>query len=670
MNKGFFCKPRNYAICIAMMLILATSSTGFAQGVGRTVYDRNMLLDFGVYRPADLLELLPSWNSWSVDGFSNHASANGLSNYTQERWVLFVDNRRIERNLLGILDLNILPLAVDQIDSIEVFSVPTMVAGQWAGQGAVHIFTNRSSDGIDIGGSLYTGNEINDPGPFLYTDYRTQNIDRVGPDGNGFLHLASGGFYVAASALYREHHSTDEHIGYRTKEHHDNNNHSPRKLLFAPMVRAGFLGKKTDMDLVMTQSTFNDFAFIPGFGAELPMRQTYSSLSAQGSFDLGNKMKLTAGVTATEDFHHGRDNLLAWDPNIKADALRARTGLHFEMADWSLEVGGGADIFRARPFVDVLSSDQYRVYRGYANSTHTSLHAHTRLAAEVSRVAGSILPKIQLHHRRNLVSLHASLSRNSIFEQQSLWYWMKLGYTGFSSLAPNMTGFDQIGVNVTATADLELDIVSSPSFRLTANAGVRHTKDDWATISSYIYLPSEVRFKDDLQLISDLGGTMAVSGVHGRISTIRGFEHEFYGGVQSAVQGGQTYKNLSRETPKIRSFYGIRYLGVPGFTLSGRLNLHSSTEWSGFYNTSREDTPFFSGPVVPTQLKVNLFARKTILNERAWAALKFENVMNRSLQDWPAGEVRDMTFHIAIGASLKNGSRSRYSDNPFERPLY
>jgi len=670
MKKHPVCLKVGSALWIALLLVMVMASSSFAQNNGRVSYDRKMLLDYGVYRPADLIELLPGWSTWSIDGFTNHVSASGLSNYSQERWVLFVDNRRIERGLLGLLDLNLLPIAVNQIDSVEVYSVPTTIAGQWVGQGAIHIFTNRDRDGIDLGGSMYTGNEINDPGPFLYTDYRTQNIDRVGPDGSGFLHLATNGFYVTASALYREHHSTDEYIGYRTRERHDNNNHSPRKLLFTPLVRAGFVGEKADVDLVMTQAIFNDFAFIPGYGAELPMQQTHTNLSAQGSFALGELGRFKAGITATEDYLHGRDNLLAWDPNIKTDALRARAGLHVANAAWSLEVGGGMDLFRARPLLDNLISDQYRVYRGYANATHSAPHAQTLLSTEVSQLAGSILPKIHLNHRRNPISIHASFSRNSILEQQSFWYWMQMGYTGFSTLTPNLTGFDQIGVSSMATADLELTLISSESAGLSTSMGMRYTQNDWASISSFTYLPDEVRFKDDLRLVADLGGMIAVANLHGRLRTVLGFEHELFGGIQSAVQGGDTFRQLSREAPKFRAFYGLRYVGIPGFTLAGRFNVHSATDWSAFYSTSRNETPFYSGPVVPIQMKLNLLARKTILNERAWAALKFENVMNRSLQDWPAGEVRDMTFHIAIGASLKKRSNARYFGDPFERPQY
>ncbi len=658
------------ALFLSIVMMTISSSTALAQSNGRLVYDKTQLLDYGVYRPADLIELLPGWSTWSVDGFSNHVSASGLSNYSQERWALFVDNRRIERGLLGLLDLNLLPIAVQQIDSVEVYTVPTSIAGQWVGQGAIHIFTNRDGDRFDLGGSMYTGNEINDPGPFLYTDYRTQNIDRVGPDGNGYLHLASNGFYVTASVISREHHSTDEYIGYRTRERHDNNNHSPRKLLFSPLVRAGFVGKKSDLDLVATRNIFNDFAFIPGYGAELPMRQTYTSLSAQGSFYLSENVKLLAGITATEDFHHGRENLLAWDPSIKADAVRARAGLYFAKAVWSLEFGGGADMFRARPFTDILISNLYRVYRGYANASHFAASAQTHISAEVSQVAGAILPKIHLNYQWNPLSLHASYSRNSILEQQSLWYWMQMGYNGFSQLAPNPSGFDRIGVSSQATADIELALLATGAARVIVHTGLRYTQNDWASQSSFTYLPAEVRFRDDLRIIPDLGGVMAVAGVNGRIRSTRSFEHEFYGGVQSVVQGGDTYRELSREAPKLTAYYGLRYFGVPGFTMAGRFNVQSPTEWGGFYNTSRNETPFFDGPVLPTQMKLNLYARKTIFNERAWAALKFENVLNRALQSWPAGEVRDMTFHIAIGASLKKETASRYSGDPFERPLY
>ncbi len=661
---------RLVATWFALVIAIATPYTSQAQTDLRAVFDREQLLDYGVQRPGDLLELLPRWSSWSVDGFSNHVSASGLSNYTHERWALFVDKRRVERSLLGLLDLNTLPFTVHQIDSVEVFSMATTIAGQWVGHGAIHFHTIRDGDGVDIGGSMYTGNEINDPGPFLYTEYRTQNIDRIGPDANGYLHLASKGFYATTSVLYREHHATDEHIGYRTRVRHDNNNHSPRKIMFAPMARLGYFGEKSDVEAVVMQSVFNDFAYISGYGAELPMRQTTTNLSARGSFVVGRNLTFTTDFSATEEFNHGRDNLLAWDPNIKVDAVRARAGLTVASETWKLAFGGGADLFRARPFNDVLISAQYRIYRGYINADRATTVAQTSIAAEVAQVAGSVLPKVAVHYRWNPISLHASYSRNSIFEQQSLWYWMSMGYQGFSTLTPNPAGFNHIGVNSQAAADVAFTPFASGSVHLNIHAGLRYSRDDWAFISDYTFLPGEVRFKDNLRFVSDLGGALAVAGIGGQVRTGGGTEHEFYGGIQSAVSGGDSYREISREMPKLRGYYGIRYVGVPGFSLAGRFDVQSATEWSAFFNTQRDLTPYYDGPVIPSFAKLNLSVRKTMIDGRIWAALKFENVLNRSLRDWPAGEVRDMTFHISMGASLKERSTSRYSGDPFIRPVY
>ncbi len=648
----------------------AIASPVHGQLGGRDVFHRDELLDLGVYRPADIFELMPSWSSWSIDGFTHRASASGKSNYTQERWALFVDGRRVERSLLGVIDLNMLPVSIQMIDSVEVFNVPTTISGQYVGDGAIHIHTHREVDGFDAGVNVYTGNEINDPGPFLYKDRSLSNIDRVGPDYGGFLQGGGGGFYATVTANYREHHATDSHISHRTRVLHDNNNHSPRKLLYTPSLRVGFNSESSQTDITVSRSTMQDIAFVPSYGAEIPMRQTIHSVSYNGSYSIGDAAKLMASVVATEDFAHGRDNFLAWDPNIKSDILRARAALGFTANNVLWSVGAGLDLFRVRPGNYTLISDQYRVYKAYATADLPRPDGTDQVTAEVGHVAGAILPKVALSIRRTHINASASFSRNSVYESHSLLYWMHMGYDAFSSLSANPSNFDDIKANTVATADLSINLLNDESVKLSAFGGFRYSQNDWATIQDFTFIPGPNRFQGDIRIVPDLGGSHVDIGLRGEHNGEGGFGHFVQGAVRTVTHGGDIFREIMREMPRYNLSYRVRYTALPGFTMAGMFNLHSATEWRSFYSTSREGTPFYGGPVVPTQMKLSLSARKTILDGRVYTSFKIDNVLNRSLQDWPAGEVRDMTFHIAVGAALKGRSTLRYSEDPFARPLF
>jgi hypothetical protein len=413
-----------------------------------------------------------------------------------------------------------------------------------------------------------------------------------------------------------------------------------------------------------------DIAFIHSYGAEIPMRQTVHSASFNGSYAIGDAARLNASLVATEDFAHGRDNFLAWDPNIKSDILRARTALGFSSNSVIWNIGAGLDLFRVRPGNYTLISDQYRVYRAYATADLPRPNGNDQLAVEVGHVAGALLPKVALSIRRTHIDASASFGRNSVYESHSLLYWMHMGYDAFASLSPNPSNFSDIMVNTTATADLSINLLDDSSVKLSAFGGFRYSQNDWATIQDFNFIPGPNRFQGDIRIVPDLGGSHLDIGLRAEHHGDGGFDHFVQGGVRTVTHGGDTFREIMREMPRYNLSYRIRYVALPGFTMAGAFHLHSATEWRSFYSVAKEGTPFYGGPVVPTQIRFNLSARKTILDGRVWTSLKVDNALNRSLQDWPAGEVRDMTFHIAVGASLKGRSTLRYSEDPFARPLY
>lgn len=662
-----------FRLLCTLVLAWNFSSAAIAQHQAfHSVLDRQYLIDMGVNRPADILELIDGWSSYSIDGFTRKASPNGYDGYGKQRWMLFVDGRRVETGALEVINLNILPISIQDIDSVEVFNTPVSINGTFADKGAIHIHTQKVESGIDLGGSIYTGNEVNDPGPFLYTEFATPNIDRIGTDGSGFLRFGSNGFYAGVSVNYREHHATDSHISYRTRNLHDNNNHSPRVMVNAGSIRFGKTTDNQSTDISLSRSKNSDFPYIAQHGAEIPMRQEYTSVSYRGSYKLNSSFGISLSASYTEDHILDRFNYRGWFPDLKQDYIRGNAAFNFTAGNWLTTMGGGVDYLLARPNVDVLISDRYRVYRGFINTGRSSTSGSIRTSVDVSSVAGLILPKIAFKSSRRFdagrFDFNLAYTTRSIYEEHSLYYWMHMGYSDFVRLGPNPTNFDDIEKSTQISADVALGFDLSPSVNLTFITGFRNDRGSWLPIQDVDYIADEVRFAGDIRLVPDIGGNRVLAGFRINQKNTKLTQEVGYT-LKTQVTGGDIFKETGREIPLHTAFYRIRYTPFHSFNLSASFRYNSATEWRMFY-TNTAGTIYYNSPVVPNQFQLGLYARKSILDDRLYVAIGVENALNRALQEWPAGEVSDMTFHISAGVALKGSNRIRYSQNPFERPLY
>ena len=93
-----------------------------------------------------------------------------------------LDGQRIDMKLFDMNNLNLLPVALDFVDSVEIVSLPRIHNGEFTNRGLIHIHTRRPTNGFFFRGSVIGGNETGDPGPYRYTGYYSPNVDAIGPD--------------------------------------------------------------------------------------------------------------------------------------------------------------------------------------------------------------------------------------------------------------------------------------------------------------------------------------------------------------------------------------------------------------------------------------------------------------------------------------------------------
>lgn len=298
-----FASPRH--LVLGWLLLVGLSSPSRAidlQGLavhGRQVLTAHDLAGAGALRLADLVRLADGWDTVSVDGYTHRiASGPGVSDDWggSGSWQLLVDGTPVPLDLLGVTNLSHLPLSPAEIDSVILERGPTAWRGGVSPGGVIRVVTRTPGRDVAAGGRFASGSETGDPGPYRYTDLRTDNVDRVGHETFARLSHRRGDRSSDEATCWARYADqalipTDPHIVDRHREILPDRDvaHDHRALglglnLLTPeeKTRAGW-------DLRVLADAADGFLYLDVHGQEVPVRvrrlvgSSWSSLPMEGS---------------------------------------------------------------------------------------------------------------------------------------------------------------------------------------------------------------------------------------------------------------------------------------------------------------------------------------------------------------------------------------------------
>src|SRR5699024_1284776 len=113
-------------------------------------------------------------------------------------------------------NLNILPIARQQIETIKYSAAPQIYASLPVQSGFMDLQTTPADSGFSAFGSLTLGNQTEDPGPWAYDSSKvTPNIDRRGPHYFGGLSYLSDNWQARVRLSLRQHQPTNINNNHR-----------------------------------------------------------------------------------------------------------------------------------------------------------------------------------------------------------------------------------------------------------------------------------------------------------------------------------------------------------------------------------------------------------------------------------------------------------------------
>jgi hypothetical protein len=657
------------------------------------VLTSDVLQKSGLTRLGDIFYLIDNWSAATIDGFDWKVSPNGLSPFPGQSWTLMLDGQKVDMDVFGTNNLNLLPVTLDQIDSVVVVSSPQVHNGEFTDRGLIHIHSHRPRGGVSFRASLMGGNETGDPGPYRYTEFRSPNLDGIGPDGSYTLGFGYGKWYALANLATQIHFFQDPAMRERNTQilllpsRHApvDDPLSPRDRMtqsfvgrfglddvfpgmrrVATSLKTGFQSGLGRFDAFFGYSHANRyFLFFKPLGREVPMDNDYVHAAVSGSISLSPCLAVLGRLKYSSNKLSEYPNALAADFGWKRRVLAMNVEGDFVRGPLRV-VGGG--LFRRVSLEThfALDEDFYNfgsVYGSAGYDFSERLRQDYSVSTAFSDDRSAYKASFANHWRvnsRNVLSGRVSYSERLFTEDNSLWYWVSHGYDLLDSLSVDYTINGDIGKSRLFASDFEwrADIFDKCAGAIAVS--YRSFGDVYLERQAFKFDAEDCSFSSPVYVEAGNEGDVVGVNVSSDLIAPSSMLHHFFYNYQSAIAGDAAFKDVWESVPEHRVGYRFTFSPSAGFRVWGMLSYLSSSFWPDYEaidgeicESSQSASTYHAS--VKSSTNLDLQIQKWFWHRRIRGDFIFRNVWNDELQYHPIGASFDLTFFLQLKLFFSSG---------------
>lgn len=642
---------------IVALLALPAGLGGQSEFAGRQVLTAAMLRSAGITRLAEVLHWADDWQGSGIDGFSGDAAPAGLAGFQGARWRVLLDGVRIDVDLLDIPQLNLLPVSIAEIDSVEIFSTPQIQGGEFNDRGLIHLHTRRPAPGLSLRLHGWIGNETGDPGPYIFTSRASPNVDRNGPDGGMSLAYRASRWFLQAGLLEQSQYLTDAAIRAR---HPGRDNEYLRLQLGAPSLRLGWEGAGSRHDLFAGYSTSaNPYPdslagaaplFFKPYGGEVATRRLLSHAGLKGVFDVSPR--LDVAYQLSYGFQELKPNPAGTAaPRIDWRMNRLHAGMESRYRRKSVRVNLGAGVrrFGAEGAVP-LPEDNFTLTTIYVQLEHPpvrSLRHQLDLLATSYRSERSIKVASRLHwDYRPGQRLFAGLAYGERMpaEDSGLWFWAGRGANVLEALTVNYHVNGAATTSRMWSADLGWQGRFSAGTLQLAGGYRRFTG---LSLARQYFRERRLSggFTGPLTLNNGLSGEAAAFKAILVLKLTPALLQRWRYAWQNDLAGSTLYRQEWEALARHRFNVQLDWQAVKNFSLWGAVDYRSGSYWEDYRDVAQISAGRFS-PGVRSVWVTDLALQKHIWQRRIRGSLVFRNIFEGEQRFHPLGAGYDLQFYL------------------------
>ncbi len=638
-------------ICILVFSLPASAS--IAQ---KTVWKSDDISRMEIETFYELFSLIPGWNNATNNDVAIQYSRNGLAGPGGAWWPIYMNGVKLNQQLWNTQGLFFAPVNFNQVDSIVVVQEPMVYHSEFTEKGGIFIYTKYPNLGLNVQAGMTYGNQSGDPGPFVFTELGSPNVERTGPVLNAQLSFRNKRFSLMSGFHSYYHPSYNGILQYhRVTPYLFPTNGKIQKIESrSAFIQMEINKGKVNHRVQMAGSATRDFLLTDLYGVEVPVEREWAQLSYHTDYNLRDNIifSFNTGYSLNKAENlENKDRLwLGWDQQV----VSVGSTLKHDLQNGNQQFGAKTDVYLLK---DNLSGNNLK------NNVSSLYHSlNVELSEKMNLGTSSQLvysDRIALKNTASLmlkfddihkIEASGTYAQRLPAEDNSLWFWVAakgfatdtLSQFGVAEL-PDLSIFYQtkLGWNSSYEKfDFELSVIWSKNqneyawrYRFVPN-GNSIRAGDYEFISDLKASFFEIPFSLDYQITP-------------RLKTA--FSYTF----TEKISGSDIFFSM---IPVHESMLNINYKPTVSFKLWSRMRFQSKTDWNmlapinGKVVTVRNKHDEIYSSTLNKKLIWDAGIRKGFWDQKLTISLTMKNLLNQSYRNHPISHRNTLT--LFLGAHL------------------
>jgi hypothetical protein len=636
-----------YFFCLIHLQLAAQTFLAKGEDPTRQIITEQMIKSAGIVSMADIVTLANNWNIYSIDGTSGFYSANSLSSYDRQGVITFIDGLRTDVEIFDVQNLNLLPVSVDQVDFVEFVSIPCIYLGNFATSGVIHIHTKNPAPGLSIQGIHTIGDETGDPGPLVFTEFSSPNVDKLAQLFSVGVSSAGDSWFMTAHLKHEETFETDPAVNQRLS--YLNNDDNKSKLIsYWFKSGANILNGIQQFSIAVT--TNNDFFFFKPYGNEIPVKQTFRQFGFNGYSRIAEfGFNYSAKLSLNEPGYLTNNKQIYFDFAMNNYSFNLEA--YYQAPFFRLTLGAGNDKYSSATtsvLTDRNNSLRSLYIQADVNTTNNLTQSFgifaTRNYKDYSLKSFlNSLWKVNANH-----SLFAGFSYMEVLfaEDNNYWVWREKGYKFNYSGDDYITPAD-FNTKRIFTSDLGYFLKIDSALFFKAGVNLRRFSDYYIEKQLFQFDSETNTFNSLIEVKPEeyLESEGAYAGINYKIAEDLGTSL-FYG-FTSYINGSELFKEVWNNLPKHNVTLSINYQPYTNFGFYARLKYYSPTKWQEYkYVSYQSDEEYVMD--VKSGILVDISTDLWLWNRKIWINAIAKNIFNEPEKYYTAGADLDLRVYIQL----------------------
>lgn len=653
---------RKHLIMLFIIIIVCLTSN-YAVAQSTVVIKAEDMEMISLSRLSDIYSILPQLDLYTIDRYRHTPLAGNQFRSAYKGITILMNGTRTNFGLMNKTNLSQFPVNPAVIESIIISYKPISYHGEFSSGILVDIITKKPAEGISFSAAYATGNEAGDPGPYLYTEHYSENVDQFGPNTYFSSNYGSESFSLTLNFVDQVSPTTDPAVLQRVNNFFFQNYQVRYSGFSAHSAVSSDLGDhniftsltKTGQAVIGFEYGA-DLYFVDDLSTEFPLE------NVNFIFSSGNRIALSQGSE------------IILDANLNFNAIRQSEFNPISIGEWDdLRLFSKAGLKSKLGIIDYFIGSSFAYQNIKNNTTNLKHNGNLKSIFASLDMAGNENPSISIdanfrfgeyspgmfirlasdykfseHHKIGLsVSFDSLFDVNSfpgyIFDNELITQGISLKQNPqFSGGASN----NSIGLNYTyllnekSNFSTGIDLTNYSNFSFHLNDFVYRLEE--RNIAS-----SETEYFDNIK-----GWTGEFYFAYSNNISKKVF-HKVYYRYNSVFSSDDIFKKAMKRIPDHKVFYSIYYSLYKDITASLILNFQSSAEWIDYRNIESGSNNRYFGKL-PEIVLVNCAVTKKFWSDKVRISATIHNLLNKRIQYHPVGGSFDLTFFIKAEADLQS----------------